>query len=675
MEGSRSRLALQCLCSSLRRVPSEPSLVSICLGRHPSSEARISPHLRRHVMWAAGRRASEPAILAIIRKAAALRVDVRALALSCAARPLRTAARGERQQEPLSGIALRNPRGTALLRPCDDTRDVYRQSRAYATLAPAKAQDPALYATLRPISFSIIAHIDHGKSTLADRLLERTGTIPIGPDGQTINRQVLDSLKVERERGITVKSQAVSMVYEDHTGSKWLLNLIDTPGHVDFAYEVSRSLSACQIALLVVDATQGIQSQTLSVFRVAKQRGLHIIPVINKVDLPGASPEGVIEQLTARLGLDVSAGSMEEAVHVSAKTGLNVEQVLAQVVKIGQRIEAGLARGEDEKLRALVFDSWYDPYRGVVALVAVKDGLLRKGDKISSAHSRKRYEVLDVGVNSPTAVSTGLLRKGQVGWVISNMKQVLEASIGDTLHHASTTVEPLPGFKPSQPMIYCSAFALSSSDFPKLEAAVQKLALNDRSVSFSRESSNALGQGVKLGLLGALHLEIFRARLADEYGMEILVTNPTVAYRVVRHGEKAEEGQMISNPLDFPEEALRNRRSTKGVSHIEEPMVIGTLTCPEEYIGSMMQLCAERRGEEVDIEFQEGFDATSADDVGRGSERMVIMKYRMPLSEIVTDFFGVVKSKTAGFASFDYEDDGWQESDLVKVRKRVGALH
>lgn len=545
----------------------------------------------------------------------------------------------------------------------------WRSIRKAGTLTPAKRHPTTLYGELPPISFSIIAHIDHGKSTLADRLLELTGTIPIGADGQLINRQVLDSLKVERERGITVKSQAVSMVYDDRpSGKQWLLNLIDTPGHVDFAYEVSRSLSACQIALLVVDATQGIQAQTLSVYRVAIARGLQIIPVVNKIDLSGASPDAVLNQLSERLGLAVLPGEKEEAVMVSAKTGLGVENVLKRIVAVGREMVEGAGSGVDEKMRALVFDSWYDPYKGVVALVSVKEGIMRKGDKISSAHSRKRYEVLDVGVNSPTAISTGSLAKGQVGWVICNMKSVPEASIGDTLHHANTSVDPLPGFKPSVPMIFCSAFPTASADFPKLEAAIQKLALNDRSVTWSRESSNALGQGVKLGLLGALHMEIFRARLADEYGMEVLVTNPTVAYRVVRQGEDAEQAKVITNPLEFPEEdVLRRRKFGKGIVKIEEPMVIGTLTCPEEYVGAMTQLCFYRRGDEIDVSYQDGFAQEGQEPSAEVAERLVTMKYRLPLSEIVTDFFGELKSKTAGFATFDYEDDGWQQSDLVKL--------
>lgn len=539
-------------------------------------------------------------------------------------------------------------------------------SHSAPTLSAGNAHSPSLYSSLPTTSFSIIAHIDHGKSTLADRLLELTGTIPIGKDGQVINKQVLDSLKVERERGITVKSQAVSMVHQDTaSGKQWLLNLIDTPGHVDFAYEVSRSLSACQMALLVVDAAQGIQSQTLSVYRIAVARQLRIIPVINKVDLPNASPDKVVEQLTLRLGLDAAVGGKDEAILVSAKTGLGVEAVLDRIVRVGEDL-----RGQDsfastiDPLRALVFDSWYDSYRGVVALVSIKGGSIKTGDKISSFYSKKRYEVLDVGINSPTAISTGQLQKGQVGWMICNMKSVPEASIGDTLHHTNTQVEALPGFKPSVPMVYCTAFPLDSTDFGKLETAIQKLALNDRSVTFSRESSNALGQGVKLGLLGALHMEIFRSRLQDEYDMSVLITNPMVAYRLVdAKSADEEQAQIISNPLDFPDGVHHKARTDRNVI-IQEPMVIGTLSCPEQYVGAMMQLCTEKRGEEVDVIYQDGFDSVGEELSG---EQMVTMKYRLPLSEIVTDFFGMVKSKTAGFASFDYEEDGWQKSDLVQV--------
>jgi elongation factor 4 len=383
---------------------------------------------------------------------------------------------------------------------------VFSQSApSRSTLTSTNKHPPSLYASLPTTSFSIIAHIDHGKSTLADRLLELTGTIPIGKDGQVINKQVLDSLKVERERGITVKSQAVSMIHQDRaSGKQWLLNLIDTPGHVDFAYEVSRSLSACQMALLVVDATQGIQSQTLSVYRIAVARGLRIIPVVNKVDLPNAFADKVVEQLSTRLGLDAAVGGKDEALHVSAKTGLGVEAVLDRIVQIGEELRGQESSSSaSDPLRALVFDSWYDAFRGVVALVSIKGGIIKTGDKISSSHSKKRYEVLDVGVNSPTAISTGQLKTGQVGWMICNMKSVPEASIGDTLHHSNVQVEALPGFKPSVPMVYCTAFPLDMTDFVKLETAIQKLALNDRSVTWSRETSNALGQGIKLGLLGA----------------------------------------------------------------------------------------------------------------------------------------------------------------------------
>ncbi|CEH17181.1 gtp-binding protein lepa [Ceraceosorus bombacis] len=513
------------------------------------------------------------------------------------------------------------------------------QSIASASQQPPMPPPASTFSALPVTSFSIIAHIDHGKSTLADRLLELTGCIPAGPG----NKQFLDTLKVERERGITVKSQAVSMVWNG-----CLLNLIDTPGHVDFAYEVSRSLSACQVALLVVDASQGIQSQTLSVLRIARSRNLLIIPVLNKIDLPASDPERVLDQLT-ELGLDVGPGGKEEAINVSAKTGAGVDKVLERLVLQARRRDEELA--ERQPLRALVFDSWYDSYKGVVALVAIYDGVLRKGDRVCSSATGKRYEILNAGVNSPTANSTNELRTGQVGWVMMNMKVLEEAMIGDTLHHANARVEPLEGFKPTVPMVFAAAFPLDTTDFPKLEDAITRLALNDRSVTVARESSMALGQGCRLGFLGTLHLDVFRQRLEDEYGQTILVTAPTVPFRLTTKDGKQTH---LNNPTEFPED------TSKGGSYTEiaEPVVKGTLICPEEHVGPMMELCAEHRGEELDCVF---------DDTSYGDSREVRMVYRLPLAEIVTDFFGKLKSRSSGFAAFEYEVDGYMASDLVKL--------
>ncbi|KAI3628359.1 GUF1 [Malassezia furfur] len=503
-------------------------------------------------------------------------------------------------------------------------------------------------------SFSIIAHIDHGKSTLADRLLERTNTIP--SDGS--NKQVLDKLKVERERGITVKSQAVSMLYKDPEREKQhlppiLLNLIDTPGHVDFAYEVRRSLSVCQSALLVVDATQGIQAQTISVYKIATQCGLTVIPVLNKVDLPASDPDRCISQLSDMLGMD-----MDDPRHapllVSAKTGEGVDAVLHALVERTAPLPGvdgkSLAQREPRGFRALVFDSWYDRYKGVIALVSIADGAVRKGDTVVSHHTGKRYEVLDLGVNNPEPVSTPILRKGQVGWMITNMKETDEANIGDTFYRAGEKVEALPGFRPALPTVFAGIFPTDKSDFLKLEDAIQRLAINDRSISMQRESMTALGQGYRLGFLGTLHLDVFRQRLEDEYGHEILVTTPTVPFRITyRDGTQV----LCSNPVDFPDESIRKTH----VALMEEPFVIGSLVCPEEYTGAMMELCAEHRGEQVDVEFSSGGGA------------QVHMQYKLPLAEVVTD----LKSRSSGFASFDYEDGDYEASDLVKLRFLVAS--
>ncbi|PWN30110.1 GTP-binding protein lepa [Jaminaea rosea] len=515
--------------------------------------------------------------------------------------------------------------------------------------------DPRLFDTLEPRTFSIIAHVDHGKSTLADRLLERTRTI--AQDGS--NKQVLDKLKVERDRGITVKSQAVSMVYDHGSGDhakKYLLNLIDTPGHVDFAYEVSRSLAACQSALLIIDATQGVQAQTIANFKLAQNLGLPLIPMLNKVDLPASDPDRCLKQLE-ELGIDI-IDPQHEPLLISAKTGKGVEAVLEAIVQRTSALpgteEGAVVDREGPGLRALVFDSWYDSFKGVIALVSIMDGAMKKGNFIVSAHSGKRYEVLDVGVNYPDARSTGILRKGQVGWVICNMKDMREATIGDTMHLLGEKIEALPGFKPSVPMVYASAYPVDTTDFVKLEEAINRLALNDRSITVQRESSMALGQGCRLGFLGTLHAEIFRTRLSEEYGQEILVTAPTVPYRVTYPDGTT---KIVSSPIDFPTDA---ERSKQGGVVLEEPVVHGTLTCPEEYTGEMMQLCSEHRGEEVDVNFSEL----------TGQQRQVQLKYRLPLAEIVSDFFPKLKSRSSGYAGFEYEiveGDEYQTSDLVKL--------
>lgn len=522
----------------------------------------------------------------------------------------------------------------------------------------AQPLDPSSFDQLEPRTFSIIAHVDHGKSTLADRLLEKTRTIP----RNGANRQVLDKLKVERDRGITVKSQAVSMVYDYHSeddsqpDKRYLLNLIDTPGHVDFAYEVSRSLSACQSALLIIDATQGVQAQTIANARLARELKLPLLPILNKVDLPASDPDRCLKQLE-EIGIDI-LDPTQEPLLISAKTGEGVDDVLKAIVErttpLPGTVDGQIQEREGTGLRALVFDSWYDSFKGVVALVSIMDGAMRKGNTILSAHSGKKYEVLDIGVNYPDAKSTGILRKGQVGWMICNMKDMREATIGDTMHLVGEKIKPLEGFRPTKPMVFASAYPVETTDFVKLEEAINRLALNDRSITVQRESSMALGQGCRLGFLGTLHAEIFRSRLSEEYGQEILVTAPTVPYRVTQPDGKS---RIVSSPVDFPSEAERS--NNKGIV-LEEPIVHGTLTCPEDFTGEMMQLCSEHRGEEIDVSFSEL----------TGQQRQVKLKYRLPLAEIVTDFFPKLKSRSSGYAAFEYEiveDDDYQTSDLVKL--------
>ncbi|QRV99888.1 Elongation factor Tu GTP binding domain [Ceratobasidium sp. AG-Ba] len=413
-------------------------------------------------------------------------------------------------------------------------------------------------------NFGIIAHIDHGKSTLADRLLELTGTIS-NTDGT--NKQVLDKLKVERERGITVKAQTASMLYKSN-GNTFLLNLIDTPGHVDFSWEVSRSMAACQGALLLVDATQGIQAQSISVFHVAKGQGVHIIPVLNKIDLPTASPERIAAQMQSTFGVSPS-----NILRVSAKTGQGVTELLRAIV---DRVPPPAASDKAAKMRALLFDSRYDRYRGVVSMVSLQSGQI--WDKIVSCHTRKKYDVVDVGIMHPEEESTGLLQTGQVGYITCNMKESTEAHIGDTLHHAGDSVEPLPGFRPAKAMVFAGVYPLDSNDFPKLEESIKRLLLTDRSVTANRESSASLGQGIRLGALGSLHMDVLRQRLEDEYAAQVIVTAPTVPYRLVmRNGTEKE----VSNPVEFPEPGEVGTGSGGNVKETLEPIVNATIIVPE----------------------------------------------------------------------------------------------
>ncbi len=489
-------------------------------------------------------------------------------------------------------------------------------------------------------NFSIIAHIDHGKSTLADRLLEMTGTLST----RNKNEQFLDKLQVEKERGITVKAQTASLFYE-YDGEVYLLNLIDTPGHVDFSYEVSRSLYACQGALLLVDAAQGVQAQTMANFYLAFEQDLKIIPVLNKIDMANADPDRIAREI--KRAFDIPK---EELVAVSAKTGLGVKELLPEIIK---RIDGPI--GDPEKpLKALLFDSWFDEYRGVICLIEIVDGSIKKGDKIISVHSGDNYEVLEIGLMYPDPKPTDALYTGQVGYLISGMKTVREARVGDTFYHAKHPVEPLPGFKPAKSMVFAGIYPVDTSDYEDLRTAIEKLTLNDPSVNVTKESSAALGLGFRCGFLGLLHMDVFKQRLDQEYGLSIIATAPTVLYRVIlTDGNEIN----IEKPSDFPEQVK--------IDKVLEPIINATIILPKEYLGSILQLCQQRRGEQVDMTYLD--------------EDRIVLKYKMPLNEIIIDFYDKLKSLSSGYASFDYEEVGYEESSLVKMNlllngKAVDAL-
>ncbi len=489
-------------------------------------------------------------------------------------------------------------------------------------------------------NFSIIAHIDHGKSTLADRMLEMCETI----SSRKKQEQVLDKLQVERERGITVKAQTASLFYQ-HESETYLLNLIDTPGHVDFSYEVSRSLSACQGALLLVDAVQGVQAQTMANFYLAFENDLTIVPVINKIDMQAADPDRVAAEMNK--AFDVEPGA---AILISAKTGLNIEQIFPAIIN---QIPAP-SGNEESEFKALLFDSWYDEYRGVICLIEVVDGNIKKGEKITSVHSGDTYEVLDIGLMYPDPFATDALYTGQVGYIICGMKTVKEARVGDTFHRYKKPVEALPGFKPAKSMVFAGIYPVEASEFELIRDAIEKLTLNDPSVHVEKESSAALGLGFRCGFLGLLHMEVFRQRLEQEYDANIIATSPTVPYRLVH---TSGEEEIIDNPSKFPEQSK--------ISDILEPVITATIVTPREYLGNIMKLCQERRAEQTDMTYLD--------------ENRIVVKYTMPLNEIVTDFYDKLKSLSAGYASFDYEESGYQSADLVKMNillngKQVDAL-
>uniref|UniRef100_G3USB6 GTP binding elongation factor GUF1 n=1 Tax=Meleagris gallopavo TaxID=9103 RepID=G3USB6_MELGA len=469
-------------------------------------------------------------------------------------------------------------------------------------------------------NFSIIAHVDHGKSTLADRLLEITGTIA----KTDRNKQVLDKLQVERERGITVKAQSASLFY-NYKGVNYLLNLIDTPGHVDFSYEVSRSLSACQGVLLVVDANEGIQAQTVANFYLAFEAQLAIIPVINKIDLKNADPERVEKQIEKLFDIPVS-----ECIRISAKQGTNIEKVLEKVI---EKIPPPQFNTTDP-LKALVFDSTFDHYRGVIANIAIFGGEIEKGHKIVSAHTNKRYEVNEVGILTPNEQPTHKLYAGQVGYLIAGMKEVTEAQIGDTLFMYKQPVEPLPGFKSAKPMVFAGMYPVDQTEYNNLKSALERLTLNDSSVTVHRDSSLALGAGWRLGFLGLLHMEVFNQRLEQEYNTSVILTAPTVPYKAVLSSAKLIKEYRnseitIINPAQFPDK--------HSVSEYLEPTVLGTIVTPQEYIGKIIVLCQDRRAIQKEMLYID--------------EHRVMLKYLFPLNEIVVDFYDALKSLSSGYAS------------------------
>lgn len=491
-------------------------------------------------------------------------------------------------------------------------------------------------------NFSIVAHVDHGKLTLSDRLLELTGVIKPGD----ANKQVLDKLDVERERGITVKAQACMMIYKDpETQLDYLLNLVDTPGHVDFRAEVSRSYASCGGALLIVDASQGVQAQTVANFYLAYSMGLKLIPVINKIDLESANIPGAMDQVETTFELD-----REGCIPVSAKTGLNVENVLGAIVK-----EIPPPEGTVEApLRALLVDSWHDPYVGVIMLMFIKDGVMKKGMKLVSAHSTRRYDVKEVGVMHPDKTPLDRVKAGQVAYVIPGMKNPNEANVGDTYFQSGHEqgLEPLPGFEEPQPMVFVGAFPADGGEFKLMNDHMEYLVLNDRSVTLEKETSNALGLGWRLGFLGSLHASVFQERLEKEYGAKIILTAPTVPYKVIY---KDGTEKTVSNPDEFPGAEQKQQR----VEELMEPFVNAIMTIPEEYIGAVMSLCENNRGIQKELEYL--------------TTGQVLLKYEIPLAQLVEDFFGKLKGLTKGYASLDYDDAGFRKADIVKMELCVNG--
>ena len=479
-------------------------------------------------------------------------------------------------------------------------------------------------------NFSIVAHIDHGKSTLADRLLEKTGTLT----QREMEEQVLDNMELERERGITIKSQAARLIYKRENGEEYILNLIDTPGHVDFTYEVSRSLAACEGAILVVDAAQGIEAQTLANCYLALDNDLEIAPVINKIDLPSARPDEIKQEIEDVIGIEA-----EDAPMISAKTGLNVEDVLETIV---EKIPAPNG-DEDAPLKALIFDSYYDSYKGLVCYVRIIEGKVKPGTKVKLMATNKVYDITEVGVFTPKLMPINGLSAGDVGYITASIKNVADARVGDTVTEADRpTAEALPGYKKAVPMVYSGIYPVDGAKYDELKEALEKLQINDAALDFEPETSIALGFGFRCGFLGLLHMEIIQERIEREFNLDIITTAPSVVYKVTKtNGETIE----LTNPTNLPEPTE--------IDYMEEPIVKASIIAPTEYVGAIMDLCQERRGVYIDMEYLE--------------TTRVSINYEIPLNEIVYDFFDTLKSRTRGYASFDYEFKGYTTTELVKL--------
>ncbi len=485
-------------------------------------------------------------------------------------------------------------------------------------------------------NFSIVAHIDHGKSTLADRLIQLTG----GLQNREMKEQVLDNMDIERERGITIKAQTVRLAYKAADGKDYVLNLIDTPGHVDFAYEVSRSLSACEGSLLVVDASQGVEAQTLANVYQAIDNDHEIVTVLNKIDLPAADPDRVKEQIEEVIGLDAS-----DAVEISAKTGLGIENVLEAIVT---KLPSPSAGDAEAPLKAMLVDSWYDAYLGVIVLVRIHDGRLKKGQTIRMMGTAAKYPVDRVGVFTPKMVMVDSLGPGELGFITASIKEVADTRVGDTItEDKKPTTDMLPGFKPAQPVVFCGLFPVDAADFEDLRAAVAKLRLNDASFSFEMETSAALGFGFRCGFLGLLHLEIIQERLEREFDLDLIATAPSVVYRLNLNNGSVQE---LHNPVDMPDVVK--------IASIEEPWIRATILTPDEHLGAILKLCQDRRGIQADLSYV-------------GKRAMVV--YDLPLNEVVFDFYDRLKSISKGYASFDYQITDYREGDLVRMSVLVNS--